>query len=296
MPAIGRLTTGVVYIRSIGGTLTFSSGGVLSLADGTAAAPSLTFSTDTDAGLFLAGAGLIAVTVGGSEVGWAFTSGTNRLRSTTSLSWSAGNPAVDPSDLSIFRDAANILAQRNGANAQTLRAYATFTDASNYERFAVVTTAGGANITLAAQTAGTGVDNIGLTLTPAGTGTVNTVASFVSSGATAGIGYATGAGGTVTQATDKATGVTLNTVTGEITMNAAALAGDTTVTFTLTNSAIATTDLVIITHDSAGTAGSYTVTAQGAAGSAAISVRNITTGSLSEAIVLKFVVFKAVNA
>jgi hypothetical protein len=37
-------------------------------------------------------------------------------------------------DLTLFRDAANTLAQRNGTNAQALRVYNTFTDASNYER------------------------------------------------------------------------------------------------------------------------------------------------------------------
>jgi len=37
-------------------------------------------------------------------------------------------------DLYIYRDAANTLAQRNGANAQAFRIYNTFTDASNHER------------------------------------------------------------------------------------------------------------------------------------------------------------------
>jgi hypothetical protein len=37
-------------------------------------------------------------------------------------------------DLILLRDAANILAQRNGVNAQTFRLYNTYTDASNYER------------------------------------------------------------------------------------------------------------------------------------------------------------------
>jgi hypothetical protein len=37
-------------------------------------------------------------------------------------------------DVVLARDAANILAQRNGANAQATRIYNTFTDASNYER------------------------------------------------------------------------------------------------------------------------------------------------------------------
>ena len=109
-------------------------------------------------------------------------------------------------------------------------------------------------------------------------------------------GYATGSGGTVTQATSKATGVTLNKSTGQITLNAAALASDTTVSFTLTNTVIEANDILIMNHISAGTAGSYLLNAQSAAGSASINVRNITTGSLSEAIVIAFAVIKAVAA
>jgi len=37
-------------------------------------------------------------------------------------------------DLTLFRDAANILAQRNGVNAQAFRVYNTFTDINNFER------------------------------------------------------------------------------------------------------------------------------------------------------------------
>ena len=109
-------------------------------------------------------------------------------------------------------------------------------------------------------------------------------------------GYITGEGGTVTQATSKATAVTLNKKCGQITMNAAALAADTTVTFVLTNSTIAATDLLVLNHVSGGTAGSYLLNAQAAAGSASINVRNITAASLSEAIVISFAVIKAVIA
>jgi hypothetical protein len=59
------------------------------------------------------------------------------------------------------------------------------------------------------------------------------------------LGYATGNGGTVTQALNKGTGVTLNKITGEITLNAAGLAANTAVTFTLTNSTIAATDRIV---------------------------------------------------
>ena len=109
-------------------------------------------------------------------------------------------------------------------------------------------------------------------------------------------GYVTGEGGTVTQATSKATAVTLNKKCGQITMNAAALAAATTVTFVLTNSTIAATDLLVLNHVSGGTAGAYLLNAQAAAGSASINVRNITAASLSEAIVISFAVIKAVIA
>ena len=107
------------------------------------------------------------------------------------------------------------------------------------------------------------------------------------------VGYIVGEGGTVAQSTSKSTAVTLNKKSGQITMNGAALAAATTVTFALTNSTIAATDLLVLNHVSGGTAGSYLLNAQAAAGSASINVRNITAGSLSEAIVIGFAVAKA---
>jgi len=56
------------------------------------------------------------------------------------------------------------------------RVYLAFTNASNYERFAITPSAG--TVTLEAETAGTGTDNINIVLTPAGTGIVSTGATF----------------------------------------------------------------------------------------------------------------------
>ncbi len=109
-------------------------------------------------------------------------------------------------------------------------------------------------------------------------------------------GYVTGDGGAITQSTSKSTGVTLSKKCGQITLNGAALAADTTVSFTLTNTTVAATDIIVLNHVSGGTAGSYLLNAQAAAGSASINVRNITSGSLSEAIVIGFAVVKAVIA
>tara|TARA_X000001382_G_C3121851_1_gene163420 strand:- start:391 stop:813 length:423 start_codon:yes stop_codon:yes gene_type:complete len=109
-------------------------------------------------------------------------------------------------------------------------------------------------------------------------------------------GYITGEGGAVTQATSKSTAVTLSKKCGTVTMNNAALAADTIVSFTLTNTTIAATDVVVLNHASGGTAGKYALNAQAAAGSASINVTNISAGALSEAIVIRFAVIKAVAA
>jgi hypothetical protein len=113
-----------------------------------------------------------------------------------------------------------------------------------------------------------------------------------------GIGYATGAGGAVTQLTSKATGVTLDKICGTITMHNATLAHQTPVAFTLTNSAIEATDVVAVCVKSGGTAGAYLVSAGAvAAGSCSITLFNCqTAGNLSEAVVLQFAVIKAVAA
>src|SRR5262245_31197787 len=128
-------------------------------------------------------------------------------------------------------------------------------------------------------------------------GALSAIAGFLSKSATAGIGYTTGAGGAVTQQTNKSTGVTLNKVCGQITMNNAALNAGVEVAFTLTNSVIAATDVVIVNVGSVGTSAAYllSVTAVGA-GSCEITVSNASAGNLSEAIVLNFAVIKAVAA
>lgn len=130
----------------------------------------------------------------------------------------------------------------------------------------------------------------------AATGTSLTATGTVVSTGTAGVGYATGAGGTVTQGTDKTTTVVLSKTCGAITLNAANLAAATIVSFTLTNTTIAATDVLVLNHISGGTPGSYTLNARAAAGSATINVRNNTAGGLAEAIVIQFAVIKGVNA
>ena len=109
--------------------------------------------------------------------------------------------------------------------------------------------------------------------------------------ATSEVGYSADAQGTVTQATSKSTGVTLNKSMGKITMNAASLAAGASVTFTLTNSTISANDVVIASISGGGTAGAYWpyVSSQ-ATGSAVIGLWNSTAGPLAEAVVINFAV------
>jgi len=114
--------------------------------------------------------------------------------------------------------------------------------------------------------------------------------------ATTTLGYANSSGGTVTQATSKTTAVTLDKINGEIVMNGEALADDATAAFTLTNSKIAATDVVIVNVASGvAVAGSYQVTVGAvAAGSCSISVLNVSGASRTDTIKLNFAVIKAV--
>lgn len=107
------------------------------------------------------------------------------------------------------------------------------------------------------------------------------------------IGYSAAAQGTVTQLTDKSTGVTLNKSAGRITMNNAALAAGAAVSFVLTNNLISANDTIIVcvsSNTTGSAAGAYTTyVSYLAAGSALITLRNLTAAtSYSEAVVINY--------
>ena len=106
----------------------------------------------------------------------------------------------------------------------------------------------------------------------------------------AGLGYGTGSGGTVTQATSKSTAVTLNKPTGRITMDAAALGAGASVNFSLNNSVFGDADVCIVNPLSSD---NYTVTVyQSYSGVINIRVTNYSAGSLSDALQIKFAIIK----
>jgi len=105
-------------------------------------------------------------------------------------------------------------------------------------------------------------------------------------------GYGTGSGSTVTQLTDKTTAVTLNKPTGRITMVNSALGANTTVKFVLNNSLIGAADNLVVSLYPTFPNESYQVWSGCSAGFAYICVRNITAGSLSDALILNFAILK----
>jgi hypothetical protein len=110
---------------------------------------------------------------------------------------------------------------------------------------------------------------------------------------TAGLGYGTGTGGAVTQVTSRTTGVTLNKTNGAITLVSAAGTA-TWQSFTVTNSTVAATDVVILSQKSGTDLYMLEVTAV-AAGSFRISFAT-TGGTSTEQPVFNFAVIKAVAA
>lgn len=125
-------------------------------------------------------------------------------------------------------------------------------------------------------------------------------AGFLSASPDVGIGYSTGAGGSVTQGVGRTTGVTLNTITGSITTDTASLAAEASANFTVTNSAVAVTDTVVVSIRSGSDGGNTAVTVNTvAAGSFVIKVanNNAAAGTAETgAIIINFAVIKAVTA
>jgi len=102
--------------------------------DGTAAAPSYSFSGDTNTGVYTPGENIIGFVSGAIEK-MRLSITELKLNGTHVFGFTSGTVG-SALDTILARDAANTLAQRNGTNAQIDNLYGTFTDASNHERLA----------------------------------------------------------------------------------------------------------------------------------------------------------------
>jgi hypothetical protein len=125
------------------------------------------------------------------------------------------------------------------------------------------------------------------------TGAISATTTIISSGATSGIGYTTGAGGAVTQATSRTTGVTLSKVSGDITLVSAAGTAAWQ-SFTVTNTAVAATDTIVVNQKSGADLNMIHIT-NVAAGSFQITFAT-TGGTTTEQPVFHFNVIKGISA
>ena len=149
-------------------------------------------------------------------------------------------------------------------------------------------------ITTPAITGGT-INNtvIGGTTQAAGSFTTVVGTTSVLSSGTGGVGYSTGSGGAITQLTSRVTGVTLDKTAGAITLFTAAGTA-TPQTFTVTNSTVAATDVIVLNQKSGSNLYILLVTAV-AAGSFNVTFYT-TGGTASDAPVINYAVIKAVAA
>lgn len=145
-------------------------------------------------------------------------------------------------------------------------------------------------------------DNAGILELKTGTGAGTTAVTINASQnllvvAPSALGYGTGAGGTVTQLTSKATAVTLNKPTGQITMSNAALSAGIGVVFTLNNSLIGTADIVVANIAGGATdTSNYRLEVTTASGLSKFKILNNSAGSLSEALIINFAIIKGATS
>lgn len=127
---------------------------------------------------------------------------------------------------------------------------------------------------------------------------LSTAGDFLATLGTGGLGYGTGAGGSVTQLTSKSTSVTLNKPCGQITMNNAALASGVSVTFALNNTLINGVDGILLSvyANSQTVQGTYSLSWAINPSVAYITVTNKSATSYSDNLIINFQITKGANA
>jgi hypothetical protein len=114
-----------------------------------------------------------------------------------------------------------------------------------------------------------------------------------------GLGYTDGAGSKVTQATNRATGVTINSLTGQITTHNASLAAEASAEFIVTNSKVKLNDVVVLSIQS-GAIGVGTMATVSTVTNGSFTIRihngNVAAGTAETgAIILNFAVIKGAS-
>jgi hypothetical protein len=279
--------------------------------DGTASNPSYE-GTDSNTGIFFPAADTIAFAEGGTEVARFDSSGRFGVGASSPLTNSLQTLQFDSGTINtaLTATAYGVSTSINTRNAGGTAASPT-ASSSNPINFVGATTSDGTTFLNTVgvvggiegtPTAGSHPTFFAVSTTPSGSTTRAERMRIDSSGNllvtnAAGLGYGTGAGGTVTQATNKSTTVTLNRPTGQITMNNAALGAGGAVAFSVLNSLVAASDVILLTGTNSPNTSNYRIEPFNvAAGVFGIRLTNVSGGSLSEAVVINFAIIKGATS
>ena len=273
MSTVGNKPKDVVNISTVGDLtvtgntiLGDAAGDTVTVRAGTAALPAIIPSGDPNTGVWFPAADTVAVSTGGAE--------RMRINASGTATFSAPSPLAVTGSYAADAASRMLFSYRSGGWDSEIVSQGA--NASTNGRFSLISTRSDGTNPLFVMTVST--TGQALFQTPGG------------------FGYGTGAGGTVTQGSGsgKATTVVLNKPTGQITMNAAALAAGASVVFTVNCSLAAIADTVscicVANSDYIATP-SYI-----AAGSFGIRVTNITSVSLSDALQIQFNLHKGATS
>ena len=129
------------------GSVTVSNGQVL-VNSTSASVPNIANFNSTSSGFFISNNSVGFTSGGNCTVFSEATTNGFKLSGNYPLGFTPAAANANASDLTLYRDAANTLAQRNSTNAQTFRLYNTYTSSTSYEnlQFDWTTTANTATI------------------------------------------------------------------------------------------------------------------------------------------------------
>jgi len=213
----------------------------------------------------------------------------------TAPSGTAGNPISFTQAMTLDASGALLVGTTTGSNRLTVNSGA----ATTIAQFTSTGTSAYLGLTNSGASAFIGADNTGAFQVQTPGSAYSAKLTIDASGnltlSAGAMGYGTGAGGTVTQATSKATAVTLNKPSGAVTMHNAALAAGASVLFDIYNTFFSGYDAAVLTGTS--WSGFYRVeTANSSTGSIGIRVTNTDSVSRSDPLVINFAIIKGAAA
>lgn len=206
----------------------------------------------------------------------------------TPSDWYNGVRAIDVGDSSAFYGYNGSSAQGYGISSNIYRGNTGNFIYKNTNKATLMESYNGNTLWFAAPSGVVGTD---ATLTAIMT--LSYEGSLLLTSRTGALGYGQGAGGTVTQLTNKSTAVTLNKPNGQIILSNSALAAGGVVVFQVNNSLVSPADIILLSLGGVVYLGNYNIWSTfGSIGAFNICVKNISGSTLSEQPVINFTVIK----